>query len=78
MKAQDLNRWERFVHQRSDGRWVVAWWDSNHYQYIQPLPEKTARLTGCFACCSRSVDGLSFWIYKSKLSALKKAKYLYG
>lgn len=72
--------YDKYVHEFTDERgrtrYAVAEWDAQNGQYICPLDNRTAKLTGCRAEFAKKPDGLGG--YLSRREALRRARYLFG
>lgn len=62
------------AYQLKNSRWIVAEYDEKSGQYTAPMNERECKLTGCFAYCSGSLEGLGVHSYSSKAGATRWIK----
>lgn len=66
--------YENLIHQKKNGRWVIARWDQKHAQWQAPMTAEEAKLTGCHTYMANTLEGLGCTSYAHRSSAVRRLR----
>lgn len=73
-----MSKYGEYVHQLSNGRWVVAEWIEELNEYQAPMTRLEQHLTGCNTYTARRIDNLGCTSYATRASAMNRARRVFA
>ena len=76
-EGRRIDEFNEMVHERPDGRWVVAVYDEDTARYIAPMTEQEKAATGRKAFYAAELEDLECLSYYNKEEAVKAADAMF-